>query len=297
VTGGRVWDGAAPEAEVLAAAYRLSRWLTRAVPGRPRRTPMDHGLSFDRAECRTADGLRLVGWAAAPALPRATVVLFHDVRGGREAMLPRLALLAAAGYRCLAFDHRAHGESDGRRTSFGYHEARDVAAVLALARRNWPGQALAALGVGMGAAALCFAAGEVRGVRAVVLEGLYPDLGSALLGGLGGAGCPRWFRRLGQAVARVTECRLGVRLAAVAPVRHLGGLGPTPVLLLAGDEDRHAPAAGQRLLFDHCRGPRELHRVPRAGRHDLVERGGPFYREPLLAFLDRHLVRSGRRAA
>jgi hypothetical protein len=65
------------------------------------------------------------------------------------------------------------------------------------------------------------------------------------------------------------------------------------VFLLAGDEDRHVPAAGQRLLFDHCRGPREWHRVPRAGRHDLLERGGPLYREPLLAFLARHLGRHG----
>jgi pimeloyl-ACP methyl ester carboxylesterase len=283
--------------EVLAAAYRLSCWMTRGTPGRPQRTPADLGLSFDRAECRTADGLRLLGWVAAPPLPRATALLFHDVRGGRETMLPRVALLAAAGYRCLAFDHRAHGESDGRRTSFGYHEARDVAAVLALARRRWPGQPLAALGVGMGAAALCFAARDLRGVRAVVLEGLYPDLGSAILERLGSAASPRWLRRLGQAVVRVTECRLGPRLSEVTPVRHVGSLGATPVLLLAGDEDPHAPAAGQRLLFDHCRGPRELHRVPRAGRHDLVERGGVFYREPLLAFLDRHVLRAGRRAA
>jgi pimeloyl-ACP methyl ester carboxylesterase len=212
-------------------------------------------------------------------------------------MLPRIGLLAAAGYRCVAFDHRAHGESGGRRTSFGLHEARDVAAVLALARRSWPTQPLAALGAGMGAAGLCLAGGQALGVQAVVLEGLYPDLGTALLDRPRGAGCPLWFRRFGQAVARITECRLGVRLSEVAPLRHIGGLGPTPVLLLAGDEDRHAPPAGQRLLFEYCRGPREWHRVPCAGRHDMLERGGFLYREPLLAFLARHLGRAGHGAA
>ena len=296
-TGGPVWVGlAAADADVLTAAHRVSRWLTQGTPGRPRRTPAEYGLSFERVECRTADRLRLLGWVVTPPRPRATVALFHDVRAGREAMLPRLGLLAAAGYRCVAFDHRAHGESDGRRTSFGYHEARDVTAVLALARRNWPRQALAALGVGMGAAALCFAAGEVRRLGAVVLEGLYPDLGTALLDRLRGAPYPSWFRQFGQAVVWVTECRLGLRLAEVAPLRHVGDLAPAPVLLLAGDQDRHAPAPGQQLLFRHCGGPRELHLVPRAGRHDLVERGGALYRDPLLSFLRRHLG-AGRAAA
>ena len=30
----------------------------------------------------------------------------------------------------IAFDHRAHGESSGKRISFGYHESRDVASNL-----------------------------------------------------------------------------------------------------------------------------------------------------------------------
>jgi alpha-beta hydrolase superfamily lysophospholipase len=282
---------------MLLTAYRVSRWLTQGAPGRPRHTPAEHGLLFEPVECRTADGLRLVGWTVTPPRPRATVCLFHDVRAGREAMLPRLALLAGAGYRGVAFDHRAHGESDGGRTSFGYHESRDVAAVLALARRSWAGQRLAALGVGMGAAALCFASGAVRGVLAVVLESLYPDLGAALLDRLRGAAYPPWFRPLGHAAAGVTEGRLGVRLAEVAPLWHIGGLAPAPVLLLAGGEDRRAPPAGQRLLVEQCRGPRQLHLVPRAGHHDLVERGGPQYREALLGFLARHLDGAARGGA
>ena len=243
--------------EMLTAAYRVSRWLTRGAPGRPRHTPAEYGLLGERVHCRTADGLRLVGWAVTPPRPRATVALFHDAGAGREAMLPRLGLLARAGYRCVAFDHRAHGESDGRRTSFGYHEARDVAAVLNLARRCWPRQALAALGVGMGAAALCCAAAEVRRLHAVILENLYADLGAALLERARSAVCPPWVGALGPVVALITGCRLGVRLPEVAPWRLTTTLAPAPVLVLEGDAE-----------------------VP--------------CREPLLSFLGRHLDREGR---
>ena len=111
------------------------------------------------ADLFRADGLRLAGWVVTPSRPRATVVICHGVRSNREATLGRIAFLTAAGYRCVAFDHRAHGASPGKRTSFGYHEARDVAAIHALARGAWPRQPCAALGISMGAAALCFAAG------------------------------------------------------------------------------------------------------------------------------------------
>src|SRR5262249_5701182 len=157
----------------VAAAYTVSRWLTRPSLGRVRATPGDHGLAWERLECRTADGLRLVGWAVTPPRPRATVVLCHGIRGNREKTLSRTAFLVAAGYRCVAFDHRAHGESAGRRTSFGFHESRDVRAILELTRRLWPGQRLAVLGISMGAAALCYAADWARTCDAVILESLY----------------------------------------------------------------------------------------------------------------------------
>src|SRR5262249_35511969 len=147
----------------VAAAYSVSRWLTRATPGKPQRTPGDLGLAWEPLECTTADYYRLKGWVATPSQPRGTVLLFHGVRNNREQTLGRTAFLAAAGYQCVAFDHRAHGESGGRRTSFGYHESRDVVAVLDLVRQTWPRQRCAVLGISMGAAALCYAADAVRG--------------------------------------------------------------------------------------------------------------------------------------
>src|SRR5947209_3993568 len=73
----------------LAAAYTVSRWLTRPTPGKPRQSPADQGLSWERLECRTADRLRLAGWVVTPSRPRATIMLFHGVRNNREQMLSR----------------------------------------------------------------------------------------------------------------------------------------------------------------------------------------------------------------
>jgi alpha-beta hydrolase superfamily lysophospholipase len=274
----------------LATAYTVSRWLTRRSRARPQVTPAACGLDWQALECRTEDRVRLRGWLITPPAPRATVALFHGLRANRAQALGRVALLAGAGYRCVAFDHRAHGESGGRRTSFGYHEARDVEAVLALVRQRWPRQPQAAVGISMGAAALCFAAGQARALGAVVLESLYHDVEGAFRNRIGGK-YPSWFRRFARGVIWMTERRLRARLRQLAPADHIAGLAPAPVLLLTGTEDLHAPPRDARRLLERCRGPRELVLVSGAGHTNLFEAAGPVYREAVLGFLDRHLFR------
>jgi alpha-beta hydrolase superfamily lysophospholipase len=274
----------------LATAYTVSRWLTRSTRGRPRPTPDALGLTWEPLECYTDDGLCLKGWAITPAAPRATVALFHGLRQNRAQTLDRMALLAEAGYRCVAFDHRAHGESAGRRTTFGFREARDVTAVLDLVRRRWPGQRRAALGISMGAAALCFAAPQVRELDAVILESLYHDLGTTFTNRIGSR-FPAWFRRFRRGVIWVTERRLGLRLRQVAPVEYIGQLAPAPVLLVTGADDSHAPPHDAERLYECCRGPRELALVPQADHLNLAQAGGSLYRDLILSFLDRRLGR------
>jgi alpha-beta hydrolase superfamily lysophospholipase len=272
----------------VAAAYSVSRWLTRATPGRPHATPSDYGLLWEPLQCRTVDGERLVGWLVSPPRPRATVVLFHGLRGNRAMTLQRTAFLVAAGYRCVAFDHRAHGESTGRRTSFGYHESRDVKAVLRLARERWAEQPFAVLGISMGAAAVCYAARDIPAAGAVILESLYHDIGAAFINRIG-SHYPPWFKRLSRGVVWVTERRLGVRLDQLAPAKHIAELAPAPVLLLTGSDDTHAPPDDAVRLYACCREPREFWLVPRAGHKDVCEAGGDLYRERILDFLQRRL--------
>jgi alpha-beta hydrolase superfamily lysophospholipase len=225
----------------------------------------------------------------APPRPRATIVLHHGLRGSREQTLSRAAFLTRAGYRCVAFDHRAHGESDGKRTSFGYHEARDVAAVSALVEARWPREPRAVLGISMGAAAICFAAEQASAYHAVILESLYHDLATAFASRLT-HGYPPWFRRLSHGIVWVTERRLGVRMAQVAPAERIARLAPEPVLVLTGTDDLHATPDEAERLHDCCRGPRELWLVPNANHDDVFETGGKAYQSRILDFLRRTLA-------
>jgi alpha-beta hydrolase superfamily lysophospholipase len=274
----------------FAAAYGASRWLTRPSRGKPARTPSDYGFKWEPAQCRTSDGLQLAGWVLDTPQPRATVVLHHGLRGSREQTLDRAVLLARAGYRCVAFDHRGHGESEGGYTSFGYYEGRDAAAVLDFVRQRWPTEPRAVLGMSMGAAAICFAAEQTRGYHAIILESLYHDISSAFTARLKTI-YPAWFRPLVPGIIWVTEQRLGVRLNEVVPAAYIGRFAPAPVLLLTGSEDDHANSEMAQRLFDCCKGPRELWIVPSAHHADVLEVAGAEYERRIVDFLERRLPR------
>jgi alpha-beta hydrolase superfamily lysophospholipase len=280
----------------LGLAFAVSRWLTRRAPAKVPAPTHLPGCAIETLVCRTSDGVMLKGWQIEPATPRGNVVLFHGMRNNRSYVLDRIEFLTAAGYRCIAFDHRAHGESGGSLISFGYHERHDVAAVAALVRARWPNEPCGALGISMGGAAVCFAGQTARAFDAIILESVYHDLERAFSHRIGSA-YPAWFRHFRPGVVWLTERRLGTRIQQVAPIAHVAQLAPRPVLLLTGSEDELAPAAEVHAFLTQIPETGSFHLVPGAGHGKVYQIAGQAYRDLLLAFLERHLLQSRRSAA
>ncbi len=252
----------------LATTYSISRWLTRTTQGEPEILPCSKGLSWEPLECHTSDNLKLSGWVVSPENPSGTVVLFHGLRCNRVHILDRVCFLSAAGYRCVAFDHRAHGQSDGTSTSFGYYESQDVLAILDLVKERWPTRPCAALGVSMGAAALCYAAAKGARYDAVILESMYHDLDSAFNYRIGGE-FPAWFRYFAGGVIWITERRLKVKLQQLTPANFISKIAPSPILLLTGSEDTFAGPDDLTKLRKRCQSPSELFVINGAGHVDV----------------------------
>jgi alpha-beta hydrolase superfamily lysophospholipase len=128
-------------------------------------------------EAVTDDGLTLRGSFAEPPSPRGLLVMFHGI--GNERYRGFLHEIARWGFVGVSFDFRAHGVSDGEDCTFGWAERRDVVAIIAAVRARWPGKPIAAWGISLGGAALCYAADVTRDLDAVILESVYRDIDSA----------------------------------------------------------------------------------------------------------------------
>ena len=203
-------------------------------------------------------------------------------------MLPRLAFLVQCGYRCVAFDHRAHGKSKGPRTRFGYYEARDVVAIRRLIHERWPDEPVAALGCSMGAAALCYATEQVRDWQALILEGLYCDVESAFQRRIGSA-YPAWFQTLYPGIVRITERRLRLRMHELAPLKYVGGFSPSPILFIAGSADTFATPGDAERFRAHYPSWHDFWLVPEAGHSDMWEKGAAEYQRRVQEFLTKWL--------
>ena len=106
----------AATAAPLGLAYRFAL-AYRVRAGYPRRnpavvTPAHLGLPYETTTVES-DGLSLPAWfiPAEGGRPGPGVVLVHGWESARDRTLPIARFLHAAGFHCLAFDVRAHGDN------------------------------------------------------------------------------------------------------------------------------------------------------------------------------------------
>jgi uncharacterized protein len=265
----------------VGAAYTVSRFLTRPRRRKLTKSPADLELSYRDVAIETEDGIRLAGWLIEAENARGTVALFHGMRHNRETMLSRAALLHAAGYRCLLIDHRGHGQSGGKRISFGWYEARDVLAAARWIEEQFPAQPRFALGMSMGGAAICFA-GPQCGWNAIVLEGVYAELDAAFRRRIGSY-YPGWFGQLYPAIVWITQKRMRIRMIEIRPVAAVEKLKNVPIMVISGERDILAPPSDSIQLQLAAQGQFAV--IADACHNDICEKGGTAYRDLLLGFL------------
>ncbi|MCR5663468.1 MAG: lysophospholipase [Oscillospiraceae bacterium] len=214
----------------------------------------------ERVTIRSRDGLRLSGRFYGGPADAPLVLCFHGYRGtavrdfcgGAQLMLDR-------GYRVLAVDERAHGQSEGHSICFGLKERYDVLDWAEYAvKRFGPETEIALMGISMGAATVLMAT-ELplpEQVKCVLADCPYTSPRAII------REVARQMKLPAELCARfaglVARLLLGVGLDdadAAGAVRHAG----VPILLIHGDDDRFVPyemgcriaaAAPERIRFE-----------------------------------------------
>lgn len=230
---------------------------------------------------RARDGLRLSGRWLPPVAgddpgtgdeptaepwvpdPEEAVLLLHGWSGSIAPDLVEYGPFLRRTAGVLGLDFRGHGDSDPAATTFGLREVEDVAGALVwLAARgirrvclvgtSMGGMTAIAATVVLGDGRLAAAEGgrarpggeTVPRICGIVAESVTPELEVVVARRLGLPGGRFFARRLLAAAAR----RLGEDLRAVEPIRLVGLLEDTPLLLIAGTADSTLPIAAAREL-------------------------------------------------
>ena len=257
--------------------------------------PPPPGLSgAETVEIPSASGSVLHGWwAPAASLGGGAVVLWHGVWENRLRMVPRARVLHQHDFAVLLIDLQAHGESPGRRITFGRLEGLDAAAAVAFVRSRVPAERVGAIGVSLGGAATLLGPARLP-VDALVMESVYPDIDAALANrlrtGLGRVAGSLLTPVLAPVFKLLLPPILGVTPSELRPNDRIGSAG-TPILVASGTIDDRTPLNEAQALFDHALNPKRFWAVEGVAHVDLERYNPDQYWAEILPFLTQNLHR------
>lgn len=138
-------------------------------------TPLDLTMPYETVEFLTQDNIKLRGWFIPNADPNAkTIILLHGYPADKGNILSAMAPLHD-DYHLFLFDFRYFGESEGRYTTVGKNETKDLlAAINYLASRNI--HEVGVWGFSLGGAVALLTAPDAPAIKAIVAESPYARL-------------------------------------------------------------------------------------------------------------------------
>lgn len=231
----------------------------------------------------TPDNIALSGLLIIRPQAQRTILMCHGYGMHKERMAFSWLPLFENDNICL-FDYRAHGQSEGTKTTIGYYETQDVLAAVRFLEQHTHLKDFPIIGVGvsMGAASLMGAAAQGASFKGLIIDSV--------------------FRRLDEQIEKMFYGKTG--LPAVPFVRFchslyawVHGCWPSqtdvftwarsvtvPMLIVHSTDDKLADAGIAQELFKLVSGPKKLWIVDKAAHASIVKLYPQQYRSQIAEF-------------
>jgi pimeloyl-ACP methyl ester carboxylesterase len=207
-------------------------------------------------------GLKLRGWLfRGQGERRGTLVYLHGSADNRASGVSIADRFRKRGFDVLAYDSRAHGESDGEACTYGYYEKDDLRKALELL----PIRPVVVLGVSLGGAVALQAAADDPRITAVVAVATFSDLRIVA------AERAPFIATRGDidAAFELAERQARFKVEDVSPSRAAARIR-APVFLIHGARDRETVPEHSQRIFAALKGEKRLLLVPGAGHNDAL---------------------------
>jgi dipeptidyl aminopeptidase/acylaminoacyl peptidase len=207
-------------------------------------------------------GLKLKGWLFRGAgHRRGTVIYMHGSADNRASGVYIAERFLKRGFDALAYDSRAHGESEGDACTYGYYEKEDLRKALDLLASR----PIVVIGVSLGGAVALQAAAEDPRIAAVVAVATFSDIRTVAT-----ERAPFVASRADiDAAFRLAEQQASFKADDASPLKAAARIR-VPVLLIHGRLDHETfPQHSERVLAA-LQGEKRLLLVPGAGHNDAL---------------------------
>jgi fermentation-respiration switch protein FrsA (DUF1100 family) len=239
-----------------------------------------NNIQYQDIELITEDGIKLAAWYTPPQNGVVILVAHGHADSRPEDMY---ALFASHGYGVLAWDFRAHGDSEGEFTSLGYYEVLDVEAALDYALTQPNVKHVGGWGGSMGAATMIRSAAKHPEIEAIVADSSFPTLVDEL-----GLRVP--YPVIRPLIRFFAEQQTGLDMDNVRPVDDVALISPRPVFIIQGMKDGMVPLDSAQRIHDAAGEPKQLWTEPDAAHLGMYSSHPDEYTERVIGFFDQYLV-------
>lgn len=248
-------------------------------------SPTTYELKYENVSFTTSDGLKLKGWFIPNNKSDAVIIVGHGYPFDKANILQATHFLAEK-YNLLLFDFRYFGESEGRYTTGGTKESKDVLAAIEFLKSEKNFTKFGAIGFSMGGAAILMS--ESKDLKAVVIDSTYANMDlilERLYGFFPG------FLKLPFVWLTKFYGLLFFKINAneISPLNSIKTFG-MPILLIHGEKDSQVSVKNAHLLYENSnKNKTELWIVPDADHGMSFAVNPEEYKKEVFEFFDKHL--------
>lgn len=229
-----------------------------------------------------------------PAGRRGTIFLLHGRGGRKENLLWVAKRFVAADFRCVVYDARAHGSSEGKFCTFGFRESKDLAEVIEqvekkLAEKGETAGPIGVFGNSLGASVILQSLPELPNIRAAVTVAPFASLEEVVTRSANRGLHPAFPDFLIYASMRLGGWRAGFDPRSIRPEKCVAD-SRVPIYLMHGMKDEVIPVE-HSLRILRAAGRRELvwREIPTAYHSNVLAEGGDDHYQEMTEFFIRHL--------
>jgi uncharacterized protein len=247
-------------------------------------------IEYDKVLVTSFDSIKLKGYhvKSFSGKPKASLILVHGIGGCKEHFTNLAANLSKKGYDCWLFDNRAHGESEGLYSTYGYLEKKDIKAIVDAIKMKTPETKVAIWGNSLGGAIAIQALEYDKRLEFGIIESSFANLRQIVYDYQ-----KRLFFDIGIKFASNVALNEAGEIARfnpdeVSPIDSVKKI-TQPIMICHGDKDENISIEYGKALFNNLASKDKSFVLVKGGGHySLATIGGNAYNDKLMAFLEVH---------
>ncbi len=233
--------------------------------------------------------LKLTGlWFPAKKHNDKFIIIVHGYECTLYRSIKYVPIFAKLGFDCIVYNQRFHGDSDGKYSSFGYYESKDLMAVLDYVSRlsDNPISTIGTLGSSMGGATVLMNCARDKRVSFCIAESSFASLKTQLLTELKKSHVPHFFYPI-MNFLNIIIYRYNFN--KVSPIKSASQI-TVPTMIIHGENDTFVNISSAKNIYSALNCNKSFYAVKNADHGEALNQDKVQYEQQIHNFIKENTI-------